>query len=257
MDYNPIRVMLLRIVFLGTSAAVSSNKRDNTSLLIDDVLIDCPGNVFGKMIKAGYDPLKLRTIIITHRHVDHAYGLPSLLEMLRLSGKKEPLKICINEDFFFEMRQILSVYGLIREDFPLEMAPIRVDGCFLFEDSLRIETFAVKHSVPNFGLKFSTSSACVVYTSDTEPCEEVIERAKGVDLLVHEATCSELVTGKKEGHSCVEDAARIAKQAGVKNLCLVHLGLELEEHLCELTRTAEEIFNGRIIVPEDLDRVIV
>ncbi|MGE0033856.1 MAG: MBL fold metallo-hydrolase [Pseudothermotoga sp.] len=247
----------MRIVFLGTSAAVSSNKRDNTCLLVDDVLVDCPGNAFGKMVRAGYEPLRLRTIIITHRHVDHSYGLPSLLEMLRLSGKEEPLKICINEDFFFEMRQILSTYGLIREDFPLEMVPIRVDGCALFEGSLRIETFPVKHSVPNFGLKFSTSSSCVVYTSDTEPCEEVIEQAKNADVLIHEATCAETVTGRKEGHSCVEDAARIAKQAGVKNLCLVHLGPELEEHLCELTCEAEEILNGRVIVPEDLDRAIV
>jgi ribonuclease Z len=248
--------MSLRIVFLGTSAAVSSKNRDNTSLLIDDVLIDCPGNVFGKMIKAGYNPLKLRTIIITHRHVDHAYGLPSLLEMLRLSNKKERIKVFINEDFFLEMRQLLSTYGLIREDFPLDLIPLR-ENHVLFEDSLRIETFPVKHSVPNFGLKFSTSSVCIVYTSDTEPCEEVVERAKGVDLLVHEATCAEIVTGKKEGHSCVEDAARIAKQAGVKNLCLVHLGPQLEEHLCELTRKAEEIFSGRVIVPEDLDRAIV
>ncbi|WP_448516023.1 MBL fold metallo-hydrolase [Pseudothermotoga sp.] len=248
--------MSLRILFLGTSAAVSSVKRDNTSLLIDDVLIDCPGNVFGKMIKAGYNPLKLRTIIITHRHIDHSYGLPSLLEMLRLSGKKEPIKVFINEDFFLEMRQLLNMYGLIREDFSLDLIPLQ-ENHVLFEDSLKIETFAVKHSVPNFGLRFSTSSVCVVYTSDTEPCEEVIEQAKNADLLIHEATCAETVTGRKEGHSCVEDAARIAKQAGVKNLCLVHLGLELEEHLCELTREVEEIFNGRIIVPEDLDRVIV
>jgi ribonuclease Z len=164
--------------------------------------------------------------------------------------------VFINEDFFLEMRQLLSTYGLIREDFPLDLIPLR-ENHVLFEDSLRIETFPVKHSVPNFGLKFSTPSACIVYTSDTEPSEEVVERAKGVDLLVHEATCAGIVTGKKEGHSCVEDAARIAKQAGVKNLCLVHLGPQLEEHLCELTRKAEEIFNGRVIVPEDLDRAIV
>ncbi|WP_448523386.1 MBL fold metallo-hydrolase [Pseudothermotoga sp.] len=246
----------MRIVFLGTSAAVSSVKRDNTSLLIDDVLVDCPGNVFGKMVRAGYNPLKLRTIIITHRHVDHSYGLPSLLEMLRLSGKKEPIKVFINEDFFPEMGQLLNMYGLMREDFSLDLIPLQ-ENHVLFEDSLRIETFAVKHSVPNFGLKFSTSSSCVVYTSDTEPCEEVAERAKGADLLVHEATCAEIVTGKKEGHSCVEDAARIAKQAGVKNLCLVHLGPELEEHLRELAQKAEEIFDGRVIVPEDFDRAIV
>lgn len=248
--------MSLRIIFLGTAAAVASEKRDNTALLIDDILVDCPGNAFGKMLKAGYDPLKLRAIFITHRHVDHSYGLPSLLEMLRLSGKKG-IKIYINEDFLFEAKQMLNNYELIRDDFALELVAVPNDGYVTFEGSLRIETFPVKHSVPNFGLKISSSNSSVVYSSDTEPCESIVEKAKGVDLLVHEATCAKTITGSKEGHSCVEDVAKIAKEAKVKSLCLVHLGAELEEHLDEFKSKVKEIFDGMLIVPEDLDRAIV
>lgn len=244
------------MIFLGTSAAVASAERDNTAILCDDVLIDCPGNVFGKMLKAGYDPLKLQAVIITHRHVDHSYGLPSLLEMLRLSGKKETLRLYINEDFYFEAKQILNAYGLLREDFPVEVVSIRGSDAF-FIDGLKIETFHVRHSVPNFGLKISDSKAVVVYSSDTEPCEEVTERARNADVLIHEATCAEFVTGRKEGHSCVEDAARIAKEARVKVLCLVHLGSELENRIDELKQKAEGIFDGRVVIPQDLDRLVV
>lgn len=246
----------MRTIFLGTSAAVSTLHRDNTSLLIEDVLVDCPGNVFGKMLKAGYDPMKLKAIIITHRHIDHSYGLPSLLEMLRLSGKKDPLKIYIGEDFLPEMKQILRTYELIREDFPFELVPVRPDN-LLFEEPFGVRSFSVKHSVPNFGLKITFSNVSIVYTSDTEPCEEVVRQARNVDVLIHEATCSETITGKKEGHTCVEDAARVAKEAGAKTLCLVHMGPELEEHLCELKKRVEEIFPGKIVIPNDLDRMIV
>lgn len=246
----------MRTIFLGTSAAVSTLSRDNTSLLIEDVLVDCPGNVFGKMLKAGYDPMELKAIIITHRHIDHSYGLPSLLEMLRLSGKKDPLKIYIGEDFLSEMRQILKTYELIRGDFPFELVAVKPD-ILLFEDPFEVRSFPVKHSVPNFGLKITFSNACIVYTSDTEPCEEVVRQAKNVDVLIHEATCSETITGRKEGHTCVEDAARIAKEAGAKTLCLVHIGPELESHLHELKKRAEEIFPGKVMIPNDLDRMIV
>lgn len=248
--------MALRAIFLGTSAAVSTPHRDNTSLLIEDVLVDCPGNVFGKMLKAGYDPMRLKAIVITHRHIDHSYGLPSLLEMLRLSGKKDPLKIYIQEDFLSEMRQILKIYELIREDFPFELVPIG-PNCLLFENPFELRSFPVKHSVPNFGLKITFSNVSIVYTSDTEPCEEVVRWAKNVDVLIHESTCSETITGRKEGHTCVEDAARIAKEAGVKALCLVHIGPELEDHLDELKKRAEEIFPGKVMIPNDLDRMIV
>lgn len=244
------------MIFLGTSAAVASAERDNTAILCNDVLIDCPGNVFGKMLRAGYDPLKLQAVIITHRHVDHSYGLPSLLEMLRLSGKKETFKLYINEDFYFEAKQILSAYELFREDFPLEVVPVSGSDSF-FIDDLKIETFYVRHSVLNFGLKISDSKAVVVYSSDTEPCEEVIEQARNADVLVHEATCAEFVTGRKEGHSCVEDAARIAKKARVKVLCLVHLGWELANCIGELKQKAQEIFGGRVVIPQDLDRLVV
>lgn len=246
----------MRMIFLGTSAAVASAERDNTAILCDDVLIDCPGNVFGKMIRAGYDPLKLQAVIITHRHVDHSYGLPSFLEMLRLSGKKETLKLYVNEDFYFEAKQVLEVYKLVREDFPLEIVPVSGSDSF-FIDGLKIETFPVRHSVPNFGLKVSDSKTVVVYSSDTEPCEEVIEQARSADVLIHEATCAEFVTGRKEGHSCIEDAAKIAREARVKVLCLVHFGSELENLVDELKQKVQGIFNGRVVIPQDLDRLVV
>ncbi|MCX7813203.1 MAG: MBL fold metallo-hydrolase [Pseudothermotoga sp.] len=246
---------MLRIIFLGTSAAVSNIHRDNTSFLIEDVLVDCPGNAFGKLLKAGYNPMNLKAVIVTHRHVDHSYGLVSLLEMLRLSGK-DSIKVYLGEDFLVDVEQVLKIYGLVRGDFSIELVPVRV-GSVLFEGPFRMESFPVRHSVPNFGLKITTFNVSVVYTSDTEPCEEVVKRSKNVDVLIHEATCSETITGRKEGHTCVEDAARIAKEAGAKTLCLVHLGPELEEHIVELKKKAEEIFEGEVVIPNDFDRMIV
>lgn len=65
----------------------------------------------------------------------------------------------------------------------------------------------------------------VAYCLDTKPCEEAVKMAKGVDLLIYEATfCEEHGTEAHDwGHSTAADGARIASQAGVKRLILTHI----------------------------------
>jgi len=63
------------------------------------------------------------------------------------------------------------------------------------------------------------------YCLDTRPCPEALELARGVDLLVHEATFGAEYRNEAHqwGHSCAEDAARAAREAGAKRLVLTHL----------------------------------
>jgi len=63
------------------------------------------------------------------------------------------------------------------------------------------------------------------YCLDTRPCPEVVELARGVDLMVHEATfAQDLQTEAHQwGHSTAADAARMAREAGVKRLVLTHI----------------------------------
>ncbi|AEH51183.1 MBL fold metallo-hydrolase [Pseudothermotoga thermarum] len=251
---------IVRIVFLGTSGAVSSTNRDNTSLLIDNILIDCPGNVFGKLLKAGCDPVQtVDHLIITHRHIDHVYGLPSFLEMIRLSGRKKPLYVYILREYFDFLEKFLSLFDLFEEKlgFTLQVVPISERQQVINTDFITVECFPVCHSIKNIGLKISSHDALVVYTSDTQPCETIVDFAKQATVLIHEATCSELLTGPKEGHSTVEDAARMAQQAGVKMLCLVHLGNELDGQEENLVQSARKHFSGEILVPKDFDKLVV
>ena len=54
------------------------------------------------------------------------------------------------------------------------------------------------------------------YSSDTQPCDNMVELARGVDVLIHEAT------GEKMGHSSPEQAGEIAQRAGAGQLLLIH-----------------------------------
>jgi ribonuclease Z len=102
-----------------------------------------------------------------------------------------------------------------------------------------------EHSVPTLGLKVVSrkSGKAVCYSADTAPSRAVARLARGCALLVHEAT------GEGPGHSSAKDAAKIAREAEVKALWLVHLPPEAKldeaamkearEVFCE-TRKADE-----------------
>lgn len=65
----------------------------------------------------------------------------------------------------------------------------------------------------------------VVYSGDTRACRSVTELAKGADILIHDATYSkqDKEALDKSDHSTAEQAAMVAKEAGVGRLYLTHI----------------------------------
>jgi ribonuclease Z len=64
-----------------------------------------------------------------------------------------------------------------------------------------------------------------VYANDTRPSKAVVELARDADVLIHDCTLAdELIDKAKEsGHSTPTEAAKVAKEAGVRQLVLIHL----------------------------------
>jgi ribonuclease Z len=65
----------------------------------------------------------------------------------------------------------------------------------------------------------------LVYSGDTRFSHNIIELARGADMLIHEGTlASDLKDwAEMEGHSTAEVAAKVAKEAGAKRLILTHI----------------------------------
>jgi ribonuclease Z len=69
-------------------------------------------------------------------------------------------------------------------------------------------------------------SAKLVYTGDSAPSQEIVERAKGADCLIHDAAFpkGEEQEAHAFGHSTWADAVQAAKSAGVRRLVLFNFG---------------------------------
>jgi ribonuclease Z len=84
----------------------------------------------------------------------------------------------------------------------------------------------------------------VVYSGDTRPVPALVEAARGADLLVHEATFidEEQDRAVETGHSTAREAARVAREAGVRQLVLTHISPRYTRDAPELLAEAHEEF---------------
>jgi len=215
------------LIILGSAASVPNAQHDTVGLALRGpgwaVLIDCGGSPLYKLARAGVAMEDIRAAILTHRHADHIYGLPMLVQGLWLAGRESPLPIYGPRETVDLAQELLQLFGLSEREemLPLEWhrIPLREGRQVLTIEGVQINATPVAHrSVQTLALRFENkaSGRAIVYSADTEPCAALVHLAAGADLLIHEAT------GKHEGHSSPAEAAEVARQAGVERLALIH-----------------------------------
>jgi ribonuclease Z len=89
--------MKIPIIFLGTSQAIPTARRNHTAMLLkykeETILIDCGEGTQRQFRKAKINPCKVNRLLITHWHGDHVLGLPGLLQTLALNNYNRTLHI--------------------------------------------------------------------------------------------------------------------------------------------------------------------
>jgi ribonuclease Z len=246
----------MRVVFFGTAGAVQSASDGNVCFALQgqrcSLLVDASGSPVRNLLKAGFDPLSLNALVLTHSHTDHIYGVPSLIHNLWLMKRDKPLKIISNSQAAAKTKELLELFGLPRKEgmFPLEWTDGE-KGVVEMGTSLAVRLFPVSHSVPTSGVRIEEGSA-LAYTGDTAPCEGLVEAARGCQLLIHEASGS---SGREKylnqaGHSSARQAGEAAARSGVGRLFLCHFDYHIGPPPHVLREEAQVSFKGEVIVPE-------
>ncbi|HEM5138885.1 TPA: ribonuclease Z [Streptococcus suis] len=97
----------------------------------------------------------------------------------------------------------------------------------------------------------------VTILGDTRKCHASVRLAVNADVLVHEATYGkgDEKIARKHGHSTNMEAARVAKDAGAKQLLLNHISPRfLSKDISQLRKDASTIFE-RVHIVKDLEEI--
>ncbi|MGY1625262.1 MBL fold metallo-hydrolase [Geodermatophilus sp. SYSU D00965] len=138
------------------------------------------------------------------------------------------------------------------------MAPFVV-----YEDErVRILAALVDHPPvwPSYGFRVETPHGVIAFSGDTAEHPNVVELARGADVLVHEAVfldfyrdnpdyTEEFIDHLAQSHTAPEGTGRVAAAAGAGHLVLSHLaGVATDEQWASAARTT---FDGPVTVASD------
>ena len=95
----------------------------------------------------------------------------------------------------------------------------------------------------------------IVYTGDTRPCRETVERAHRADLLIHEATFAQedADRARATGHATAREAAEVARDADVRRLMLTHISPRYADQPKLLEREARAVFRAARVARDGLE----
>ena len=247
---------MAELIVLGSAASVPDAEHDTVSLVlrgpVGSILIDCGGSPLHKLARLGVEQEEIRAAILTHHHADHLYGLPILVQGLWLGARQAPLPVYGPQQALDRAHKLLELFDLVDREGMFALSwhpvPLREGRRVLSLGDIRITSAPVVHaSTDTLALRFEDTATkrAIVYSADTEPCPALARLAAGVSMLLHEAT------GDFPGHSSPEQAAELAREAGVGQLALIHYpvrGVNLEAW----RRRAAE-FSGPVTLARDGD----
>jgi len=190
---------MAKIIFLGTASSIPTKTRDNTSLLFIDkklaFLIDCPGAIVQKLLKARVDFRKLHNVIITHHHPDHIYGIISLIHTQYLLNDR--LNIYSNDITIRMVKKLVRIFKLNRKGFPkikyFDVFKSNRKGItppFYRQKNLKLTAIKNKHAKDSFGIRCAFGKKSLLYTSDTSFYPSMLRKEKNINYLIHDCTAS-------------------------------------------------------------------
>lgn len=221
--------------------------------------------------RAGIDWTDIKTIFVTHKHIDHVMGIVWMIRMIgqdMKEGKYEgEVEIFAHEELteiIYDLaRMLLNKKETAFIGNRIHLIPV-ADGEEKEILGRRILFFDIQSSkVKQFGFTMYLNEKEKFTCCGDEPykeCEK--EYAVHSKWLLHEAFCLHSQADRfypyEKSHSTVKDACELAADLGVENLVLYHTEDQNIRRRRELyTAEGRKYFHGNLIVPEDLEEILL
>ena len=278
------------VTLLGTGDPVPRVDRFGPSILVEageyQLLFDAGRGVTQRLQQLETSLSDIDAVFITHFHSDHLSGLPDLW----LTGwlpppfgrRSQPMRVIGPEGLSEILAGLREAFDpdiqirLVDEQLPpqgieFDIREYSADGIVFDEEGVTVTAFAVDHGQyikPSYGYRVDYGGRSVVLSGDTRFDENLIEAARGADVVIHEVAAAreemlafdERIQLILDHHTTPEEAGIVFDRVSPKLALYSHLTLLSSpdspevtvEELIQRTRTN---FSGRLLVGEDLMRL--
>ena len=286
---------MARIHILGAGTPTPTAERFGSSFVAEvggeKIMVDCGPAATHKLVQAGLWPTEIDYVFFTHHHFDHDVDFPCFLlcRWDQSIGKENTLQVfgptltehltygIISEDGVFAhdwkarvshpaSQQVHMNRGGTLPRKPPEVLAKDVGPGKLFSGSDWEMTGApAVHAQPwldSIAYRIDSPEGSIVFTGDTEPCDSVLDLARDADMMLCMCWDDQDVmdeNGEASRQCGTKDAARMAQQAGVKKLVLVHVGPNLSQQpvMEKGIDDVKAIYDGEVVFSEELMAVDV
>ena len=249
-------------------------------------MVDCGPAATYKLVKAGLWPTDIDYLFFTHHHFDHDVDFPCFLlcRWDQSTGKENQLQIfgpsptekltegLIGEDGVFahdwkarinfptSQQVYVNRGGTLPRTPPDVLAKDVAPGKVFSGANWEMTASVAQHAQPYLdclAYRLDSDEGSIVYTGDTAPCQPVIDLARGADVMMCMCWDDEKRmedTAELRSQCGTIGAAKMAQEAGVKKLALVHLGPNIASHgpMEKGISDVKSIYDGELVFTDEL-----
>ena len=284
--YPPLQSQEFRVTLLGTGSPPPTMRRFGPGVLVQaggqNLLIDSGRGVTQRLFQLGIKLGAVDAVFITHLHSDHIVGIPDLwltgwLEAA-YAQRNGPFRIWgpagtrsmmgyLEKAYAWDINQRIADQGLKAENVAVVANEVTDAAVVYQSNGLKVTAIEVDHGdllKPAFGYRVDYDGRSVVISGDTKPNENLIRRAAGTDLLIHQvaAVQPELLKNPVyqvilDHHTKPEEAGEVFTRIRPKLAVFYHFVLlgtakippVSEKDVFEMTRRT---YAGPLVLGEDL-----
>jgi ribonuclease BN (tRNA processing enzyme) len=243
----------MEVTFIGTGTGEPSPRRGSPALIVraagTTVLFDSGPGTMRQLSRIGIDYNDLDAVCYTHFHADHIGDLPALL-----FATKSPVDPRVDDLPIYGPRGLSDLYrglvGVLGDQIVSNDYRVLIHELWRSEKQFHtwtLQTIPVPHTGHSIAYRIEAEGTSIVYSGDTERSNDLIELAKGCELLILE--CSFPEGAPVKGHLTPSTAGLIASEADVGKLALTHFYPICDRY--DIAAQCRETYGGDVVIARD------
>jgi len=246
----------MRVVLLGTGTSYPDSQRVQSGILIEDgthrILLDIGSGVLHRLTQLEIDIKTIESVFISHFHIDHCSDFLPLCQSLWLSGYDKTLNLFAPPTIKEWSRGIYDIaFKYLRDKLLIRTSVLKENHVVPVGNLVVVTSPTLHGDYDTRAFRIEHEGKSMTYSSDTAPCRDIIDLAKGTDLLVHE--CNWLDGPHPQGiHTSPSELAQIAEEINPPKIVLTHISPEVVANKDKVIEIVSRRTNAEVLLGEDL-----